>query len=110
MVMHTEIKSIHTGEDWLVQVLLQQKLCNWDAIKQMQTHANQFQQTLFQYLSQYHCIEPEKLCNACGDFFNLKKINLNNKNCPDLATDHFPFQLIKNNFLLPVSKNEKQFI
>lgn len=108
MAMLTDIKSIQTGEDLLLQVLLRQKLCDFDAIKQMQTHAKQFQQTLFQYLSQHHCIAPEKLCDACSDFFNLKKINLNNKNWRDLATDHFPFQLIKNNFLLPISKNEKQ--
>lgn len=99
---------IHTGEDLLLQILLHKKLCTQDTVQQMQRMAKQFQQTLFQYIMQYQFIDPEKFCLACCDYFHLKNITLDNKNIHDFSHNIIPFQIIKNNFLLPISKNKNQ--
>ena len=107
MAMRINTRSITAGEDILPQVLLQQQLCDENWIQKIRADAQSCQQTLFQYIMQYHIVDPEKLCDASAQFFNLKKSILQNKN-KVIVPDYFPFELIQTYFLLPINKDKER--
>jgi len=108
--MQIELTPIFSGEEKLLQLLLQKNILSETDLRKIKTQAALFKQTLFQYMLQYRFIDPEKLMHVCSDFFQLPMIALENKKITDLQCQNVPFQIIKNNFLLPIEKNKKNLI
>src|SRR3990167_9817643 len=95
-------------ENALTRVLLQKKLLTKELLSKIQVNADNFKQTLFQHLLQYHFISPEKLQSACVDFFKIEKTTLEKK--INFNFKEIQFDIIKNNFLLPLKIENKKLI
>lgn len=102
---NTDIK-----EASLAEMLLQKNILSAITLKKMQTQADYFKQTLFQYIMQYRAIPAEKMQDMCAQYFQLPNIALENIKITNLALEKFPLHLIKNNLLLPIEKREKTLI
>lgn len=95
-------------EDALTCVLLQKSLLTIDDLVKIKKQADNFGQTVFQYLLQYRFISSENFLNACTEFFQIPEIKLDNKKNNDFLCCEIPFNLIKNNSMLPIEKNNNQ--
>jgi len=88
------------------RVLLQNKLLNETAFLKIQQHANITQQNLFQYLLQHHFLDAALFLEACTETFQLPGLQLENINRSNLALAALPLNIMKNNFILCVSRKK----
>lgn len=98
----------HSGDDKLSLIILQKKLLSTDAFLQIQKQAIIFQQTVFQYIMQYRCIDPDILLTMCVEYLFSKKLSPTDEHINYCYCDEMPEQFLKNTLALPIKKNEKQ--
>lgn len=101
---------ITTENDKLLQIIIQKKLLSADALDRIQKQAAFFQQTLFQHIMQYQCIDAELLVTIFADYFQTRKIIPDEKKSALFCFNALPEQFIKNTVALPLQKNQNQLI
>lgn len=110
MVMPIDDIPTQTEEDNLLRVLLQKNLFPASELQRVLSTAENFKQTLFQYLVQYRLLDARQFLHSCSDFFQLPKNSLQNKQVDNLLFHVLPLNIIENNLWLPIMKQEKNLV
>lgn len=97
-------------QDNFTRVLLETNMLRMDDILRYSKQAANYQQTLFQYITQHRLIDPEKLARHCADYFQLKEIDIDTHNKQRLPFHIIPFNTLKKQLIIPVKKNETECI
>lgn len=102
--------AMRADQDHLSHILLQKSLLSAAEFEIVQAQSALYQQTLFQFVMQYRTVGAEKLMLACREYFNTKNSNLNLAFFENIPWYKISFNIIKNNFILPVLINDKKCV
>lgn len=99
-----------TKDDNLTRLLLQTNILSAQEIAQFQQQAEIFKQTLFQFIVQHKLIDAKILAQHCAQYFQLSYFPLENYAYHTAAIQEFSLSILKNYFIFPVEKKEKEWV
>lgn len=94
----------HKGEAALSRALL--NLLDKSALVKFEKRADQVQQTLFQYLLQYHFVPAKDFQETCAALFDISTILLDQKNI--LQYENILNKEINHHLIMPIEKQDNQ--
>lgn len=102
--------STQNREDNFFKVLREKKIVSKSMLLTLQKEADYFQQTIFQYVMQHHCIEPILIQEACANCFHFPVIDLHCQNVNTLSIENSLLKHIKSQLVLPIAQHNNQLM